>query len=101
MITTSEPDERVGGRVDVAGFAPVRPVVTSHDRVDAEPRIHGAAVVVYVSRDRVPAADDRCAGARVVPADGVRVPGEATDQVRGAADVGVDVLSQRSRRRRD
>ena len=100
-MITSQRDKCVGCRVDVARLTPVRAVVAWTDRVDTQPRIHHARVLVDVPRHRVPAADDRCAGAAVVPADRVRVSGESTDKVRRVPDVGLNAATQRRCRRRD
>lgn len=100
-VVTSEPDERVCAGINVAGFTPIRSVISPSYSIDAESRIHNAAIFVYIPGDRVPTADDRCPGVAVVPADGVRVPGKSTDEVRRVSNAGLDVALQRSGCRRD
>jgi len=98
---TSERDECVGSGIDVAPLTSVRPVVTSSYPVDTESRVDGTDILVYIAGDRVPIADDRRPCSSVVPADGVRVSGEAADEVSAVSRVGLDASLYGSGCRRD
>ena len=93
---TRELDNGVGAGINVAGFTPIRTIVTCCYVVNAQSRIHSSDIFMHIPGDRVPAADYRCPCVYIVPADRVRVAGEATDEVSGVSNTSLDEQLHRS-----